>query len=178
MTRIQGPESSREERLTDMIHQYEKDILRLCYTLLHDADLARDAVQDTFLKAYTHLDCQQEPGKEKNWLVSIAPVNTCRDYLRSSWVRHVNRSIQPEDLPVAVSPPSEDRMVLTAAIMNLPQKYAEVVILRYVQGLNIQEAAEALHITPSAVSRRCKKACQKLRKELERGETSNDGNGD
>ena len=177
MTRIQGPESDQEKRLTDLIHQYEKDILRLCYTLLHDTDLARDAVQDTFLKAYTHLDCQQEPGKEKSWLVSIA-VNTCRDYLRSPWVRHVNRFVQPEDLPVAVSPPDEARMMLTAAIMNLPQKYAEVVILRYVQGLNIQEAAEALHITPSAVSRRCKKACQKLKNELERGESGNDGNGD
>ena len=177
MTRIQGPESDQEKRLTDLIHQYEKDILRLCYTLLRDADLARDAVQDTFLKAYTHLDCQRQPEKEKSWLVSIA-VNTCRDYLRSPWVRHVNRFVQPEDLPVAVNPPNEERVMLTAAIMNLPQKYAEVVILRYVQGLNIQKAAEALHITPSAVSRRCKKACQKLRKELERGETSNDGNGD
>ena len=177
MTQIQVPESDQEKRLTDLIHQYEKDILRLCYTLLRDADLARDAVQDTFLKAYTHLDCQRQPEKEKSWLVSIA-VNTCRDYLRSPWVRHVNRFVQPEDLPVAVNPPNEERVMLTAAIMNLPQKYAEVVILRYVQGLNIQKAAEALHITPSAVSRRCKKACQKLRKELERGETSNDGNGD
>lgn len=175
MTRLQGPESSQEERLTDMIHLYEKDILRLCYMYLHDVDLARDAVQDTFLKAYTHLNCQQEPGKEKNWLVSIA-VNTCRDYLRSSWVRHVNRSIQPEDLPVAVSPPSEDRMVLTAAIMNLPQKYAEVIILRYVQGLDLRETAEALNITSSAVSRRCKKAFQKLKKDLEGDEINNDGN--
>ena len=175
MTRLQGPESGQEKRLTDMIHLYEKDILRLCYLYLHDVDLARDAVQDTFLKAYTHLNRQQEPGKEKSWLVSIA-VNTCRDYLRSSWVRHINRFVQPEDLPVAVSPSSEDRMVLTAAIMNLPQKYAEVIILRYVQELNLRETAEALHITPSAVSRRCKKACQQLKKELEGDEISNDGN--
>ena len=175
MTRLQGPESGQEKRLTDMIHLYEKDILRLCYMYLHDVDLARDAVQDTFLKAYTHLNRQQEPGKEKSWLVSIA-VNTCRDYLRSSWVRHINRFVQPEGLPVAVSPPSEDRMVLTAAIMNLPQKYAEVIILRYVQGLDLRETAEALNITPSAVSRRCKKAFQKLKKDLEGDEISNDGN--
>ena len=89
MTRLQGPESGQEKRLTDMIHLYEKDILRLCYMYLHDVELARDAVQDTFLKAYTHLNRQQEPGKEKNWIVSIA-VNTCRDYLRSSWAHRVN----------------------------------------------------------------------------------------
>ena len=48
MTRLQGPESGQEKRLTDMIHLYEKDILRLCYMYLHDVDLARDAVQDTW----------------------------------------------------------------------------------------------------------------------------------
>ena len=95
MTRLQGPESGQEKRLTDMIHLYEKDILRLCYMYLHDVDLARDAVQDTFLKAYTHLNRQQEPGKEKNWLVSIA-VNTCRDYLRSSWSHCLHPLLRPQ----------------------------------------------------------------------------------
>ena len=171
MTRLQGPESGQEKRLTDMIHRYEKDMLRLCYLYLHDADLAKDAVQDTFLKAYTHLDSQQDPEKEKSWLVTIA-VNVCRDHLRSAWVRHMNRFVQPEDLPVAADPPGEDRMILTAAIMNLPPKYSEVIILRYVQGMDLQETAEALHISPSAVSRRCRKACAKLKAELEGSEES------
>ena len=48
MTRLQGPESGQEERLTEMIRLYEKDILRLCYLYLHDVDLAKDAAQDTF----------------------------------------------------------------------------------------------------------------------------------
>ena len=43
----------------------------------------------------------------------------------------------------------------------------EAVILRYVQGYDILEAAGILGITPSAVSRRCRKACVMLKKELE-----------
>lgn len=171
MTRLQGPESGREERLTEMIRRFEKDILRLCYLYLHDVDLAKDAAQDTFLKAYTHLDSQQDPEKEKSWLMTIA-VNVCRDYLRSAWARHMNRSVQIEDLPVAISPTDENRLTLTAAIMNLPPKYSEVIILRYVQGLDLKETAKALHITPSAVSRRCRKACAKLKTELEGSEES------
>ena len=66
MTRLQGPEYSQEERLKEMIHLYEKSILRVCYLYLHDVELARDAVQDTFLKAYTHLDSQREPEEEKS----------------------------------------------------------------------------------------------------------------
>ena len=174
MTLLKGPKSGQEKRLADMIHQYEKDILHLCYMYLHDIDLAKDAVQDTFLKAYTHLDRLQDPEKEKNWLIAIA-VNVCRDYLRSAWVRHINRFVRPEDLPAATSPPNEDRIFLTTAIMNLPPKYREVIILRYVQGLDLRETAAALGITPSAVSRRCRKACQLLKNDLEGDEISDDG---
>ena len=130
MTRLQGPEYSQEERLKEMIHLYEKSILRVCYLYLHDVELARDAVQDTFLKAYTHLDSQREPEKEKSWLTAIA-ANVCRDYLRSAWVRHTDRFVRPEDLPAAVNPPGEEHMLLTAAIMNLPPKYAEILLPKY-----------------------------------------------
>ena len=69
-------------------------------------------------------------------------------------------------------------MLLTAAIMNLPPKYAEVIILRYVQGMDVKETAEALRITPSAVSRRASKACLMLRKEMEGDGIGEDGNED
>ncbi len=173
MTRLQGPENEQEKRLTDMIHRYEKDILRLCYMYLHDVELAKDAVQETFLKAYTHLHRQREPGKEKSWLAAIA-VNICRDDLRGSWNRHINRAVQPEDLPLAVNPPDEERLLLTTAIMNLPQKYAEAIILRYLQGMSVEETAVLLHITPSAVTRRCRKACLKLKMDLEGDEDSDE----
>ena len=174
MTQLQGPEDSQENRLTKMIHRYEKYILRLCYMYLHDVDLAKDAVQDTFLKAYVNLNRQNDPAKEKNWLVTIA-VNIYRDYLRSSWFRRINRHVRPEDLPVAVNPPDEERLLLTASIMNLAPKYSEVILLRYVHGFDLQETASVLGITPSAVSRRCKKACQKLKKDLEGDEIDDDG---
>lgn len=166
MTGIQGPDSSAQERLTVLIRRYEKDILRICYLYLHDTEQAKDAVQDTFLKAYMHLDSLREEQKEKSWLTRIA-VNTCRDFLRSPWVNRMNRYVRPEDLQIAADPPDETSAVLTAAVMNLPRKYMEAVTLRYIQGYGIQETADILGITPSAVSRRCRRACIRLKKELE-----------
>ena len=166
MTGIQGPDSAKRDRLTLLIRRYEKDLLRICYLYLHDADLAKDAVQDTFLKAYTHLDSLRDETKEKDWLARIA-VNVCRDYLRSPWTTRINRYVRPEDLQIAAESPGETRAALTAAVMNLPRKYMEAVILRYVQGYDILEAVGILGITPSAVSRRCRKACVMLKKELE-----------
>ena len=172
MIGIQGKDSRKRDRLTLLIRRYEKDLLRICYVYLHDADLARDAVQDTFLKAWTHLDSLREEEKEKSWLARIA-VNVCRDYLRSSWTRHINRYVRPEDLQAAAEQPDGTRAALTAAVMNLPRKYMEAVTLRYVQGYDIREAAGILGITPSAVSRRCRKACVLLKSELEGREEPN-----
>ena len=125
------------------------------------------------MKAYTHLSSLRDETKEKCWLTKIA-VNICRDYLRSSWAVHINRYVQPENLRIAAEQPDETKTALTAAVMNLPQKYMEAVILRYVQGYVIIETAEILGITPSAVSRRCRKACTILKNELEGSEDYNE----
>ncbi len=173
MSGIQGPDSVKQERLTVLIRQYEKDILRICYLYLHDREQAKDAVQETFLKAYIHLDSLRDEKKEKSWLARIA-VNICRDYLRTPWVVHTNRYVQPEDLQISSEQPDETHAALTAALMNLPRRHMEAVILRYVQGYDIHETAEILGITPSAVSRRCRKACFLLKDELERSEYNNE----
>ena len=148
------------------IRQYEKDILRICYLYLHELEQSRDAVQETFLKAYIHLDRLQDPSKEKSWLTKIA-VNICRDHLRSPWVTHMNRYVQPEDLRIAAEQENVTHTALTAAVMSLPRKYMEAIMLRYIQGCGIQETADILGITPSAVSRRCSRACARLKCELE-----------
>ena len=129
MTGIQGPDSARQERLTVLIRRYEKDILRICYLYLHELEQSKDAVQETFLKAYIHLDRLQDPSKEKSWLTKIA-VNICRDHLRSPWVTHMNRYVQPEDLRIATEQENETHTALTAAVMSLPRKYMEAIMLR------------------------------------------------
>ena len=166
MTGIQGPDSVKQEKLTVLIHRYEKDVLRICYLYLHDTEQAKDVVQETFLKAFLNLDSLRDENKEKSWLIRIA-VNTCRDYLRTPWATRIDRYIQPENLQIAAQQPDDTHAVLTAAVMNLPRKLMEAVTLRYVQGYDIQETAEILGITPSAVSRRCRRACIRLKSELE-----------
>lgn len=55
------------------------------------------------------------------------------------------------------------------AVMNLPHKYKEVVLLYYYQGLNLMEISEALGVAASTISTRLKKAREKLRRELKEG---------
>ena len=168
MANDQGPDRHREERLNQLILLYEKDLLRLCCMLLRDVALAQDAVQEAFLKAYRAMDAFRGDCSEKTWLMRIA-VNTCRDVRRSAWQRYIDRRVTLEQLPLPVEAPDVEYIALTEAIMRLPRKYAEAVLLHYYHGLNVKETAQALGISAPAVTNRLKKAHIRLRHELEGG---------
>lgn len=162
---VVGISETMEERLTVLVALHQESLLRLCYALLHNEEDARDAVQVTFMKVYRTLADFRGDCSEKTWLTRIA-VNTCRDFARMPWRRHENRQITPEDLPeTAVSFEREDEE-LTLAVMNLPKKWREVILLYYYQRMTVTEIAKALGIAQSSVSERLKKARERLREAL------------
>lgn len=166
MTPVQGPD--REEKLNQMVLTYEHDLRRVCTVYLGDADLAQDAVQETFIKAYRSMDGFRGSASEKTWLMRIA-INTCKDMRRGGWFRHVDASISVDDLPMPVEPPSVAHIALMNAILALPPKYKAVVLLHCDQGMTVRETAAALKISAPAVINRLKKARIALRIALEGG---------
>jgi len=102
----------------------------------------------------------------KTWLMKIT-VNTCRDFRRSAWFRHMDRSFTPDELPVPAESPSQQDKEITIAVMHLPVKLREGVLLQPFQGMSNVAIAEALGITQQAVSGRLRRARVKLRMELE-----------
>ena len=156
---VMGPDNVREETLRRMMTRYKNDLMRMCVAYLKDAALAEDAVQETFVKAYKALDTFRGDSSEKTWLIRIQ---------RDRWFRFVDRSVAADTLPIQ-SASDEDR-ALMEAVMSLPHKYKEVVLLYYYQGLNLMEISEALGVAASTISTRLKKAREKLRRELEGGQ--------
>ena len=153
------------ETLTRMMLTYGNAIFRMCYMHLHDVQLAEDAAQETFLKAYRHLGSFRGECSEKTWLTGIA-INVCRDLLRTAWLRRVDRSVDISLLPeCAQADEYRDPTVLTQ-VMQLPAKLREVILLRFYQEMSIKETADALHIGVSAVKARQKKAGDILRRQL------------
>ncbi|MBR5960836.1 MAG: sigma-70 family RNA polymerase sigma factor [Clostridia bacterium] len=159
-------EEPRIEQLNRLVLLYEKDMLKLCFVYLRDLEMARDALQESYLKAYRHLDSYQGGASEKTWLTRIV-INTCKDFRRSAWFRFNRQAVSTESLPLSVPPPDEAHMDLMAAIMKLPVKHREAILLKYQQGLNNQEIAELLHLTPMAVSKRIRQAYDRLKMDLE-----------
>jgi RNA polymerase sigma-70 factor (ECF subfamily) len=163
---VKGPDNTRKMRLTRMVEQHQSSLLTLCYAYLHERQLAEDAVQETFLRAYRALDTFRGECEEKTWLTSIA-INVCRSMPRSAWFRRVNRRITPEEMPDEPwAYDKQDAAELAWAIQRLPDKLREVVLLYYYQELTMPEIAKIAGVTASMVSRRIKKAHRHLRDAL------------
>lgn len=162
-------QTAQEDWLEQVMTQWEVPLLRTCYLLLRDAALAEDAVQETFLKAYKAIDTFRGESSEKTWLFRIG-VNVCRDMKRGRWFRYLDRRVTPEVLPIPAPEADEDYQELSEAIMRLPDKDKEIILLYYYQNMNIREIASALGLAPSSVSNRLKKARERLKDLLERGE--------
>lgn len=161
---LQESQMDSRSELDRLMAQYGSSLLRMSALYLKDADLAQDAVQETFIKAYRHLNAYRGESSEKTWLTTIC-VNTCRDMLRTAWFRHQSR-IDPDKLP---EKPADfafpDNTVLTE-VMRLPVKYREVVLLRYYEGMKLKEIASALRLSDGKVRTRLNRANDILRDRL------------
>jgi len=159
---------SRDETLRRLMAVYEIPIRRMCWMYLKDAELAADAVQETFLKAYLALDQFRGESSEKTWLMRIA-VNVCHSMRRSGWLRFIDRRVDMEKLPEPAVNADYSMTELTADIMRLPQKQLDVVLLHDYQGFTVREIGEMLGIPYQTVTSRLNSAHKKLRIELKGG---------
>ena len=164
MGKALAPGEARDATLTRMMQQYAKELTGLCTALLKDRDLAQDAVQETFLRAYRAMDGYRG-GSEKAWLTSIA-VNVSRNMRRTAWFRARRHSVPIDDRVPARA--NEEERGLYAAVEALDCRSREVILMRYYQEMTVHEIAAALRVTESAVYKRLESAKQRLRKILER----------
>ena len=166
MEAVKDPDSRRDQTIERLITQHQTSLLRLCYVQLQDQALAEDAVQETFLKAYKGFASFRGDSSEKTWLTRIA-VNTCRDFQRGGWFKHTDRRVTPDMLPVGTVQPDTEDLDLSLAVMKLPRKMREAILLYYYQDMSTEEIAETLGIAQSSVSNRLRRGREKLRKMLE-----------
>lgn len=159
-------DQAREEALTRLMGEQGDRLLRLAILYLRDDALAQDALQESFLKAYRRWDSFRGGSDRATWMTRIL-INTCKDMLRSAWFRHVDRSIDPAVLPEARTPGEAADDTVLQAVMALPMKLREVILLHYYQGLQVTEIARVCALTQSAVKARLKRARDRLRGQLE-----------
>ena len=150
------------EAMTAVVERYGDEMLRLGMLYLGSREQAEDAVQDSFIKIFKAANSDQI---SKSFVMRVL-VNTCKDYLKSGWARNVTLVDQYPDAAAAAKLPDEDG-ALRQAILALPPKYREVILLRYYEGFAVGEIARILAAPQPTVSIRLKRACALLEKQLE-----------
>ena len=171
MDALHGPAGGRtrtEGQLMDIetiIDAYGDGLLRLCLLYLGDRQLAEDAFQTAIIRAWRSLPAFRGESSMKTWLSRIA-VNVCRDMLRSGWFRMRKSCVSIDALTDLAAEPSARDGEVTQAVLALPGKYREVIVLYYDRDMKLGEIAETLHLPVNTVSTRLRRARALLKKAL------------
>ena len=166
----------------ELVQHYEGKIFRLAQHVTQNREDAEDVLQETFMKAYEHLDQFQGNSKFYTWIVRIA-VNQALMKLRR---RKTDRSVSldetidtGEDTVVreiaAWGEDPEQRFtreelggILDSAIQSLEPPYRSVFVLRDIDELSTEETADVLGLSVPAVKSRLLRARLQLREKLTR----------
>ena len=115
--------------------------------ILRDRELAGDAVQEAFIRAWRNLPGLRDPDRFDGWLHRLL-VRSCIDALRRRRARPIEVELQPFDGPQVVDPASDvvDRELIDDALRRLDPTWRAVVVLHYFLGMPLPEAASTLGI--------------------------------
>jgi RNA polymerase sigma-70 factor (ECF subfamily) len=170
------------DAFNELARRYNGKIFRLAQHITQNREDAEDVLQETFLKAYEHLDQFKGDAKFYTWIVRIA-VNQALMKLRR---RKNDRSVSLDETidtgedtvtreVAAWGEDPEQRFsreelgeILDNAIQSLEPLYRSVFMLRDVEDLSTEETAEALNLSVPAVKSRLLRARLQLRERLTR----------
>jgi len=157
-------------------------LYRLARGILRNDSEAEDVVQETYVRAFTHLDSFRGDSSLATWLARIA-MNEALGRLRKQRPSVDLGTLAPGVLEAQIiqfplSAPSEDpeksmaqreiQQVVEHAIDDLPEAFRIVFITRVIEGMNVEETAEILGLKPETVKTRLHRARTMLRDNVEK----------
>jgi RNA polymerase sigma-70 factor (sigma-E family) len=156
------------ELVGDLFESHALRLIRMAVLLVGDQPSAEDVVQDAFLGLYRGAGRLRDPASAVAYL-RVSVLNGCRSVLRSR-KRARSSSIPAHDPPVwsaeSAAMAEQDRREVLAAVVRLPRRQREVLVLRYYLNLSDQEIAADLGVSRGTVVSTASRALAALGKEL------------
>lgn len=153
---IEKSRAGDEDAFAELVAQNRAKILQQCLSVLHDQAAAEDITQETFIRAYQHLNEFEERSAFSTWVWRIAH-NLTVDYLRK-----VKKSVEIHE--ESVEAPLIKNEELEKLLPLLPRKHRQVFELYYIEQLSQKEIAEKLDIPYGTVRSRLHHVRKKLKK--------------
>jgi RNA polymerase sigma-70 factor (ECF subfamily) len=160
-----------------LVQKYQDRIYNLCRYMLNNQDDAKDAAQDTFVKAFQNLKNFTPTSSLYTWLYRIA-VNTCLDHKRkfslhslffaSDNVDHIACFPSHYPSPETEYAAKQSMQALRKALNCLSKKLRVVIVFKELEGLSYEEIAEVLDVSVGTVKSRISRARKELEKNMEK----------
>lgn len=163
-----------QEAFGTLVSRYETTLQNVLLPIVGERERARDLVQETILRAYENLHTYVDTHRFSTWFFRIG-VNLAISLKRRMRVesrileehaQEPGAGLEPGESPLETLAREEEARAVRSAVSKLPERYANVVRMRYIEGLSCQEIAQKLHTTPNTVSLVLFRAKQRLREEL------------
>lgn len=179
---IKAIQAGRKELFAELVRRYERPLYHFGMKMCAESRDAEDVVQETFLNAFKYLKDFRYETKFKNWLYRIATSNCIKKRRKSKFAPERELSLEeflPQDeaavdrqapawatLPLDQVLNEELGQTLKQAILQVPEKYRVVLVLRDIEGFSTEESAQILNLTPANIKVRLHRARLFLREKL------------
>lgn len=149
------------EQFIELYEPVYKDLYRLAYYYLGNAEDAEDVVSETVLRAYEKFASLRKKEAFKSWIFKIL-VNQCKTQLRK---KSVAGTVELVEEPV-FEPKLEDTMVAEDMLAVLSEEERQIVALAVFGGYKGEEIARILHMKHSTVRSKYRRALKKLEQHI------------
>ena len=155
-----------KESLDVLVKAYLPKVYNRVRSLVPESD-AEDVTQDIFMGLVDSIGNFQGKSAFATWFHRIT-MNKIADYHRRTFRRR--EKLSETEPPTDVNPWSatDDELVVKQVLMKLPDKYREVLLLKFSEGLSFGEIAEKLDLTYEATRSRCRRAIETVRDRIDR----------
>ncbi len=147
----------------DLKEQYEK-LLRYCYMLTKDVNLAEDIVQETYLR-FWQSHTYKDTNKELAYLYTIAR-NLCMDEFRKPKLDDIEDYCELSGESEYEPEARIDSLVIEEALEQIPKDLRELIVLRFTNEMSVTDIAKIVGISRFAVHRRLKEGLMLLRRNI------------
>jgi RNA polymerase sigma-70 factor (ECF subfamily) len=170
-----------EAAIRAIIQRHNRRLYRIARSILRDDDEAEDVLQETYLRAFTHLQDFRGDASFGTWLCRIAMnealgrLRRRRPTMESTTMENERDGAEiirfpaagPEFDPERVTAQREIRRLLEDAVDRLPDEFRVVLIARTVEDMTVEDTAALLGLKPETVKTRLHRARHRLRETLE-----------
>jgi len=158
--------SQDQEKYAELIRRYQAKLKRYVTYLLGDENLAADAVQETFIKAFVNLHGFNTRKKFSSWIYRIAHNEAMNQVRRTQPVQSITEIENMEDGHDLADNLVKKELIRHAhhCLHQMPLQYREPISLYYLEEKSYDEISDILRLPAGTVATRIHRAKKMLRK--------------